>query len=249
MKEEKPVIYTLKFLLIAILSSALIFIIAITFERIIEKRSALSSLPTGTESSKISIVIDPGHGGEDAGAIAPDGTYEKNLNLEISSLLKALCVLNGMNVKMTRETDTLLYDYYNDLENYTGQKKVYDLKNRVKIANENPNAIFVSIHMNKFPESKYSGTQIYYSKNNDSSKLLASHLHSQVKTHLQPSNKRQIKPADSSIYVLNHAQMPAILVECGFLSNEAELENLKSKDYQASLALLIFSSLTKNKNA
>lgn len=249
MKEEKPVIYTLKFLLVAILSSALIFAVAVSFEKIIERRKSAPSLPTSTEIGKISVVIDPGHGGEDAGAIAPDGTYEKDLNLEISNLLKALCVLNGMNVKMTRETDTLLYDYYGDLENYTGQKKVYDLKNRVKIANENPDAVFVSIHMNKFPEAKYSGTQIYYSKNNESSKILASSLQNNIKTYLQPSTRRQIKQANSSIYVLNNTQNPAILVECGFLSNPSELEKLKDESYQASLALLVFSSLTKNKNA
>lgn len=249
MKEEKPALYALKFLFIAILSAVLIFLVAFSFGKIIEKRSNDSSLPTSLPSPKISVVIDPGHGGEDAGAIAPDGTYEKDLNLEISNLIKALCILNGMNVKMTRETDTLLYDYYSDLENYTGQKKVYDLKNRVKIASESPDAIFVSIHMNKFPEERYSGTQIYYSKNDEQSKEIALELSKEIKEYLQSSNKRQIKAANSSIYVLNNAQNPAILIECGFLSNEGELEKLKTDSYQAALSLVIFSSLTKNKNA
>ena len=249
MKEEKPIIYTLKFFLIALLTGVIISLVGMTFGKLIEKRINNSSVPAFTKNEDISVVIDAGHGGEDAGAIASDGTYEKDLNLEISNLVKALCILNGMNVKMTRESDVLLYDYYGDLENYKGQKKIYDLKNRVKIAHESPNAIFVSIHMNKFPESKYSGTQIYYSKNNDSSKDVASNLSKSIKKFLQPSNKRQIKPASSSIYVLDKIKNPAILIECGFLSNEMELENLKNEEYRASLALVIFQTICENKNA
>lgn len=249
MKEEKPIIYTIKFFFIALLTGVIIFSVGITFGKIIEKRINNSSVPTFTKNEGVNVVIDAGHGGEDAGAIADDGTYEKDLNLEISNLVKALCILNGMTVKMTRESDILLYDYYDDLENYKGQKKIYDLKNRVKIAHESPDALFVSIHMNKFPESKYSGTQIYYSKNNDSSKDVASSLSKSIKKFLQPSNNRQIKPANSSIYVLDNIKNPAILVECGFLSNENELENLKNEEYRASLALIIFQSISENKNA
>ena len=243
MKEEKPVIYTLKFLLIALLSAVVIFGIGITFEKLIESRYEDSSLPTFRKNDAITVVIDAGHGGEDAGAVATDGTLEKDLNLEISSLVNALCILNGINTKMTRENDMLLYDYYNDLENYKGQKKVYDLKNRLKIAEEHPNALYVGIHMNKFSQSKYKGTQIYYSKNNEISEEVASDLSKRIKDYLQPKNNRQIKGADSSIYILNNIKNPAILVECGFLSNEEELNNLKNEEYRASLALLIFSSI------
>ena len=88
-----------------------------------------------------------------------------------------------------------------------------------------------------------------YSKNNEQSKGIATELSKEIKEYLQPKSKRQIKAADSSIYVLNNAQNPAILVECGFISNEDELEKLKTESYQASLALIIFSSLAKNKNA
>ncbi|MBQ8546600.1 MAG: N-acetylmuramoyl-L-alanine amidase [Clostridia bacterium] len=243
MNEQKPIIYTLKFLLISLLSAIVIFGIGVTFERLIEKRLENDSLPTYIKANTISVVIDAGHGGEDAGAIAPDGTLEKDLNLEISNLVKALCILNGINVKMTRENDMLLYDYYNDLENYTGQKKVYDLKNRLKIAEEHPSALYVGIHMNKFSQAKYKGTQIYYSKNNEESQLVASDLSKKIKSYLQPENNRQIKGADSSIYILNNIKNPAILVECGFLSNEEELSSLKDEEYRASLALLIFASI------
>lgn len=242
MKDEKPIIYTLKFLLISLLSAAIIFGIGVTFEKIIEKRIKDDTLPT-FKNDAITVVLDAGHGGEDAGAIAPDGTLEKDLNLEISNLVKGLCILNGINVKMTRENDMLLYDYYNDLENYKGQKKIYDLKNRLKIAEEHPEALYVGIHMNKFSQAKYKGTQIYYSKNNETSQLVASDLSKSIKTYLQSSNNRQIKKADSSIYILNNIKNPAILVECGFLSNDEELRNLKTEEYRAALALVIFSSI------
>ena len=144
---------------------------------------------------------------------------------------------------MTREDDRLLYDHYDDLEDYTGHKKEYDLKNRVKIAKELDECVFLSIHMNKFSNPKYSGTQIYYSKNNPSSELLARTIQNMTRAHLQPSNNRTIKPAGSSIYVLNSIDSPAVLVECGFLSNTAELNRLKDEEYQAKLALTIFSSI------
>jgi N-acetylmuramoyl-L-alanine amidase len=152
-------------------------------------------------------------------------------------------VLNGTPAKMTRETDTLLYDYYDDLDNYTGQKKVYDLKNRLKIAEGEPNSVYVGIHMNKFSQSKYKGTQIYYSQNNDGGRLLASNLDKNIKDYLQPNNNRAIKKADSSIYILKNISSPAILIECGFLSNEEELSLLKTEKYRAELSLVIFKSI------
>ncbi len=236
--------YTVKFFIISLLSAVIVLLLGIAFIKLVDGRSPALPLPTSTQNDKATIVIDAGHGGEDAGAIAPDGTLEKDLNLEIANLVYALCILNGTEVKMTRTEDTLLYDYYGDLNDYTGQKKVYDLKNRLKIAESEENPIYLGIHMNKFSSPKYSGAQIYYSKNTKESELLASNLASKVKTFLQPSNNRQIKKADSSIFILNKIECPAILVECGFLSNESELVNLKNEEYRAKLALTIFSSVS-----
>ncbi|MBQ8737977.1 MAG: N-acetylmuramoyl-L-alanine amidase [Clostridia bacterium] len=189
------------------------------------------------------IVIDAGHGGEDAGAVAHDGTLEKDLNLKIATLLYALCSLNGNECVMTRDDDTLLYDRYDDLENYTGKKKLYDLKNRVRIANEYENAVFVSIHMNNFSSAQYSGTQVYFSPNNAKSELLARVIQGSARTYLQPSNKRQIKRATSDIFVLSSLECVSVLVECGFLSNEGELANLKNEKYRLKLSLILFSSV------
>ena len=158
-------------------------------------------------------------------------------------------MLNGIPAKMTRTEDALLYDYYNDLNDYTGKKKVYDLKNRLKIAESEPNSIYLGIHMNKFSESKYSGAQIYYSSNHSLGEPLAKSISENIKTYLQPKNNRQIKRADSSIYILKNISSPAVLVECGFLSNEDELALLKTEEYRASLALTIFASVVSSFDA
>ncbi len=184
------------------------------------------------------VVIDPGHGGEDGGAVAGDGTAEKVLNLEFAATLHNICGLLGTDSVMTRETDTLLYDKYSDLQDYTGKKKVYDLKNRLRFTEETgDNTVFVGIHMNKFSDPKYSGTQIYYSSNNTASMSLANMLQDRVKNSLQPENNRAVKRAGTSIFLLKRLNSPAILAECGFLSNEAETERLKSAEYKKEFSL------------
>ena len=232
--------YVFRFVFCVLLIVACVFVFSYFFSRAINRQDIEST--SGNDYNGVVYVIDAGHGGEDAGAIASDGTLEKDLNLQIARLLRVLYDLNGNRVALTRDSDTLLYDYYNDLENYTGHKKEYDLKNRVKIANEFENQIFISVHMNKFTQTKYSGAQIYYSKNNPSSQMLARNIQNTLKMYVQPTNNRQIKCADSSIYVLNTIDCPAVLIECGFLSNESELESLKTPSYQAKLSLAIFAS-------
>ena len=246
MKEDGAIKYAMKFAIASLLTTVAVFLIALLFTSYLQKRNSDTPTPVFNETHQVCFVIDPGHGGEDAGAVATDGTCEKDLNLQVASLLSTVLELNGCRVVMTRETDTLLYDKYGVLDDYTGKKKVYDLKNRLKIAQETENSIYVGIHMNKFPEEKYSGLQVYYSQADERSQELALTVSGDVKSYLQPHNNRPIKRANSSIYILNEAEMPAILIECGFLSNEAELELLKSPEYQKSLALCLFYSLSKH---
>lgn len=245
MKENRPVLYALRFTLIAFLTSALIFTLGYFFTRLLFSKKADTPLPVFEKAEQIRFVIDAGHGGEDAGAVAPDGTLEKDLNLEISKMLKCIFELNGNRVVLTREKDTLLYDHYKDLEDYTGKKKVYDLKNRLKIAEEKENSIYVGIHMNKFSQSQYSGLQVYYSQENELSREIATSVKDTVKSNLQPSNNRQIKPSSGGIYILDRAKIPSVLIECGFLSNEDELALLKSEDYKKALAINLFVALVK----
>lgn len=247
MKNKSSYLYAIRYLFVSLSACALILILGLYFCNTLQKKDEKSK-SVSINDCAVTYVIDAGHGGEDAGAIANDGTLEKDLNLEIAFLLKDILELNGSNVKMTRSTDTLLYDYYGDLDNYKGQKKVYDLKNRLKIANEFENSVYVGIHMNKFPSSKYKGLQVYYSPNTEKSAEIASAIKDNTRLYLQKDNRRETKKADSSIYILNNAQCPAVLVECGFLSNEEELRNLKSKDYQVRLSLTLFCSLIENEN-
>ena len=231
----------LKYGLTVIISSVLLLLFSLSFtERENAKNQTLS--PTFSGYNRKTYIIDAGHGGEDGGAIAYDGTAEKELNLQLSSAISLLFELNGSNVVMTRETDTLLYDKYGDLDNYKGQKKVYDLKNRVKITNEQENPVYIGIHMNKFPQEKYKGLQVYYSKNNGKSKELAANVQKNTHMYIQNDNTRASKEADSSIYILSSLDCPAILVECGFMSNKEELALLKTEAHRRNIATVIFVS-------
>ena len=183
------------------------------------------------------VIIDAGHGGMDGGCVADMGTeqlLEKNCNLDISKTLAALFRISGYNVVMTRENDVML-----DIPDTTGSAKMRDLKSRLNTAAEHPDAIFISIHCNKFPDPKCKGLQVYYTKNREESKQIAQEIQDSAVSLLQPENKRQIKPADSSIYLLHKAKQPAVLIECGFLSNPEEAELLFSPAYQKKLALSI----------
>ena len=188
------------------------------------------------------IIIDAGHGGEDGGTVGTNGVFEKELNLKIAYILRDICEASGYTTVMTRSEDILLYDRSVD---FKGRKKALDLAARVKIASSYENAVFISIHMNAFPEKKYSGLQVYYSTNNDTSAALAKNIQEGVKTQLQQGNDRKIKPAGSNIYILDRIALPAVLIECGFLSNDEECAKLTSLDYQKQLALSIFSAISK----
>jgi len=191
------------------------------------------------------VVIDAGHGGEDGGAVSGSGLFEKDLNLSIALSLRDLLEANGIRVVMTRTTDVLLYD--RDVD-YHGRKKALDLAARRKIAEETENAIFVSIHMNAYPLSQYRGLQVWYSQNDPHSMKLAETIQTNARAMLQPENERKIKSATSSIYLLHHLNCPAVLVECGFLSNPEDAAALASPEYRNQLAFLIFLSILEAQN-
>lgn len=179
------------------------------------------------------IIIDAGHGGDDGGAIGADGTIEKNVNLQIAEKLRFIMQMYGYNVIMTRNDDNSIHD----AEAKTiRQKKVSDIHNREKIIIENPDAIFVSIHQNKYNDSSVHGTQVFYSKNNAQSSVLAQKVQDSVVKSVQKDNFRQIKPSGTEIYLLYHSQIPSIMIECGFISNYNDLKNLKDEKYQKEIA-------------
>ncbi len=195
---------------------------------------------TGTESNLPLIIIDAGHGGEDGGTIGVNGVYEKDLNLDIAFHLNDILRAAGFPTQMTRTEDILLYDRN---VNYQGRKKVLDLAARLKIARSHPDAIFISIHMNAFPQSQYHGLQVYYSPNSPESQKLAESVQTITKQLILQDNERKIKPSGGKIYLLDRMGNPSILIECGFLSNAKECEALSDVSYRKSLAFAIFAAI------
>ena len=185
------------------------------------------------------LLIDAGHGGIDGGAIARDGTEEKEINLAISLKLKEMAVLMGYDVLMTRETDISIHD---DTAKTIREKKRSDLKNRLNLLESSPADMLVSIHQNTFGQSKYSGTQIFHGRN-DKSKMYAEAVRLSIRELTQPDNNRQIKQTTNDIFLLYNAKKPAILVECGFLTNREETELLKTDEYQYKLCFAILTGL------
>ena len=196
-----------------------------------------AGLDAGEDYHGITVVIDAGHGGEDGGTQSADRMYEKTLNLQIAQMLDTMLRADGIATVMTRTEDILLYDRNAD---YHGHKKMLDLAARRKIAEETENAVFVSIHMNSFPETKYHGLQVFYSPNDPRSQKLAGEIRQYTHRYLQPQNERQIKAATSSIYLLDRLKCPAVLVECGFLSNPEEAALLGTEEYRRQMAFVLF---------
>lgn len=179
------------------------------------------------------------HGGFDGGAVAGDGTVEKDINLNISLTLAKFLKQNGFRVIMTREADVSTEDTESP---QIASKKRNDLKNRLKLMSDYPDAVFVSIHLNKFTTSSAFGSQVFYSKS-DESAMLADKIQKAIVSLIQPDNTRVNKQATSSTYLLYNATVPAVLVECGFLSNASELALLKQADYQNKMAFSIYTGI------
>lgn len=185
------------------------------------------------------ILIDPGHGGADGGATGITGVQEDAVNLSIAGRLRNLLTLMGWETAMTRSDAEDLSDSGGTIR----QRKQEDLKNRVALANALPAALVVSIHQNHFPDSRYCGPQVFYGGRGEE---LALFLQSRLNDAL--SSRRQVKPG-AGIYLLERIDHPAVLVECGFLSNPAEEQLLASEDHQKKLAAILAASLAQYADA
>lgn len=179
------------------------------------------------------IVIDAGHGGEDGGAISCTGKSESGYNLQIALRLNDLLQLLGYDTVMVRTTDTSVYTSGQTIS----QKKVSDLKQRVRIVDRTYNALLLSIHQNTFPEEKYSGAQVFYGGAQGSEEL-AKELQQELVSSLNPGSSRKAKRG-KGIYLLDKTSAPGVLIECGFLSNRQEEEKLRSPEYQKKLCCVI----------
>lgn len=191
---------------------------------------------------KQTVIVDAGHGGDDGGAIGIEGTVEKDINLDIALKLEKLLKFYGFDVIMTRTEDIMTCD---DGLDSLRKRKVSDIHNRFDVLEKNPDAVFISIHQNKFEDNSQHGTQVFYSGNNDESKLLAESIQNSIVSVLQPDNSRVVKKSGSGIYLLYHAKLPAVLVECGFISNPTEVKRLNDEKYRMKIAILIADGLIK----
>ena len=185
------------------------------------------------------IVIDPGHGGMDGGAIGAGGIVEKNINLAVALRLKELLALSGYDAVLTRESDISLHD---DGASGIREQKKSDIRNRLKLMEKYDGAIVVMIHQNQFSESKYSGAQMFYGPVHPDSELLAERMQAAFR-QLQPDNKREIKPGTRDVYLLWSCKNPIVLAECGFISNPEECGKLQDPDYQQQVAFTILMGL------
>jgi len=179
------------------------------------------------------IIIDPGHGGEDGGAVSISNLPESGYNLSIALRLEDLLQILGYDTKMTRTEDISVYTKGETL----AQKKISDLKERVRIVNETNGAVLLSIHQNHFPDPKFHGAQVFFAES-EGSEALARQIQGLLSTSINPGSKRQIKKS-SGIYLMEHIRSPGVLIECGFLSNPEEECNLRDPEYQKRLSMVI----------
>lgn len=225
--KKKNIIYCLLTVIIVISLGLLLY----NFSGIESDALKTFFLPT---SNKI-ILIDPGHGGIDAGGSA-NGAIEKDINLDIALKLQKYIEESGGIAHLTRAEDKSTADK-NRSKNLTQKKS--DLIERKKDIQRTDAQIFISIHMNKFQDEKYYGAQVFYPENNEESKKLGECIQTSLKNNLDKTNKRKIKPGNS-IYVLKENEIPSVLIECGFLSNKNEAEKFKNEKHRQKTAWAIY---------
>ena len=184
------------------------------------------------------VLIDAGHGGVDPGALTVGGIKESNINLEIALRLNDLFHLLGIQTRMIRSTDISVYTKGNTI----AEKKISDLHERVRQANDDSVSLLVSIHMNYFSDSRYSGAQVFYSKT-DGSREVAQRLQNAFVSTINTGSNRKSKPS-AGVYLMDKVQCTAVLVECGFLSNPEEEYKLRSKGYQQSVCCVLAATVS-----
>ena len=200
--------------------------------------NASKNLPLEQGGGSI-LVIDPGHGGMDGGAVSADGTVESQINLAIGLRMEEMARLLGVETVMTRREDIDLHD---ESASTVRQQKISDLKNRVAQANAVSGGVLVSLHQNSLPQSpNVHGAQVFYS-GAEGSQALAETIQTALNAVINDRPK-EVKAAGSSVYLLENAEVPAILVECGFLSNADETALLNTEAHQTRLALTILAAV------
>ena len=184
------------------------------------------------------IVIDPGHGGPDGGAVGKDNTVEKDITLKVSKMLLRYLQQAGALVYLTRETDR---DLASDDTKGLSRRKSEDIRNRLKFIEEKKPDFFLTIHLNALPSERWRGAQTFYYPSFDENKHLAEMIQDEIRRNLENTDRKPLKI--DGIYLLKHAEAPGALVEIGFLSNVEERELLKKEDYQQQMAASIYQGI------
>ena len=193
-------------------------------------------LPASGSVEKKVILIDAGHGGDDPGKIGINQAKEKDINLAIAKKLKVCLEKAGFEVVMTREADESVKGPEQ------GNKKSTDMRNRCAKIRETKPAMAVSIHQNSYVSGESRGAQVFYYKQSAEGKKLAGIIQRHIVNEADTTNKR-VEKADSTYYLLLHTNVPAVIVECGFLSNPEEAGKLNSDSYQQKIARGIYNGL------
>lgn len=214
----------------------------ITYFATLSSGLPVANFDNSYKRSMLTLVIDPGHGGEDGGSVSKNGTIESNINLSIALKTEALCAFLGIEPVMTRETAEIDYPPNADT---TREKKVADQKARLALINNTSNAVLISIHQNCYTSSGPYGGQVLYAPT-DGSREFGEYIQNIMLQHLITNNRRTAALISEDIYLMNNISCPAVLIECGFLSNANEEQLLISDSYQLKIAAIIASSYNYN---
>ena len=215
----------------------MIMVSAITFVGLDKPENTIETVTLPVTGK--TIVLDAGHGSPDEGAESSNGVTEASINLIITKKVQSLLEQSGCNVVLTRSDENGIYDLG---ANSIREKKVSDIKNRVKIGNESSADAFVSIHLNKIPQSQYYGWQAFFKPNNEKSEELAKSLQEELNASIQKENKREALKITGK-YIIEHVEIPIVIIECGFLSNPEEAESLQQDEYQNKIAWGIYNGI------
>lgn len=199
------------------------------------REQALPVTAASGAGEKWTFILDAGHGGEDGGASTAAGQKESDINLAIVLKTQALMRFLGVDPQLTRDSDISLHS--SGAESIR-QKKVSDLKNRVALVENTSNALLISVHQNHFTDPRYSGTQVFFNSG-DLNRQWGEDTQKIFRQILNPQNDRKAKPIPNGIYLFEHISCPAILVECGFLSNGEEAAMLVTDAYQKKIAVAL----------
>ncbi|HIT85180.1 MAG TPA: N-acetylmuramoyl-L-alanine amidase [Candidatus Ornithomonoglobus intestinigallinarum] len=189
--------------------------------------------------TKITVALDPGHGFPDGGAVGAAGTLEKDVNLAVVQKLAEILESRGNRVVLTRTGDSGLHDGTGTIR----QKKIADMKKRVEIINSSGAELLISVHMNALNDSSVTGLHIFYNRAHEEIKPLAEKILSSV-SDATGAEAHGAKPAADSLYLMKNTKIPAVLIECGFLSNPDEEKKLNNDEYQSRIAWAIANALS-----